>query len=734
MGASAAPVIPHNDMAVLWGNWRVEGNCSIDEEGAVTVTEDAVAEDVCKVFAVASAPNYGDYAPTEPIASITIKAPGIFGTIAPPVYAGDLTVRGYPLAVSMDPSLTPAVEGVVWTYRATAKRGGDVHQPTEEICSVDENTGVVTPGETAALGDTCEIAAVPAIDGYAERAVTDAAEIRVLPVKETFVSLTWDNFPTQGAVGADISLSGNQPVAEPATGTTYAISVVSGDCTYTGTTLAFTDTTECVVKVVASNDDIISLEGIFRITPVAGTIAVTNLGSYTGVKVGVTVNAPAITPAGLGAAYATATGSTGCTVDAATGAVTGTGAGSNNCLIDVTLSKDAYNDLVRTYTISVGKGSQSAPPTNVNPYGSSPSVALDGTALGIETALASGQGDLIYSVHSSDGSKCGVDSATGAVTAKVAGVGGTCRIQAKYAGNANYRASDLATIDTVAIGQGSWGNVAWTGYSPATATVGGTSPTLQSPTSTPEADGWTYSTTAAGTVCTVNTSTGALTLNGVGNCPVKAVPAKTGYATHNGVTATVAISKGTQSAPPTNGNPYGTSPTLAVGASALNIANDLAAGEGALQYAVHSSDTSYCTVNAGSGAVEALAAGSGNDCRIQAKYIGNANYLESGVSTIATIGITAGTIQVSDWGSYTGVVVGAATNAPAITGTPATVSAAYAEGSGSTGCTVTAAGAVTGSATGTGNCKVTVTLSATGYNELDHTPIPSMWGRVLLPL
>ena len=727
MGAGMAPQIPHNgnpvddnDVAVSWGSWRVEGNCSVSDEGVVTAGEETAPGDVCKVFAVASAPNYEDYIPTDAIGTITVLEPAIFGTITPPTYAGDLTVRGFPVEISVEPSLTPSVEGVGWSYRAVAKRDTSVHQPTGEICSVDANSGVVTPGEKAALGDTCEIVAVPAIDGYAERAVTDAAEIRVLPVKETFASLTWANFPTEAAVGVDISLSGNQPTADPATGTTYAISVVSGDCTYSGTTLAFTDTTECVVKVVAGHDDIVSITEMFRITPVAGTIAVNNLGSYTGVKVGVTVSAPNITPAGLGTAYTTATGSTGCTVDAATGAVTGIGAGTDNCLIDVTLSKDAYNDLVRTYTISVGKGSQSTPLTNVNPYGSSPAVALDGTALGIETALASGQGDLVYSVHSSDGTKCSVDSATGAVTAKVAGVGGTCRIQAKYAGNANYRASDLATIDTVAIGQGSWGNVAWTGYSPATATVGGTSPTLQSPTSTPEADGWTYSTTAAGTVCTVNTSTGVLTLNGVGNCPVKAVPAKTGYATHNGVTATVAISKGTQSAPPTNGNPYGNSPTLAVGASALNITNALAAGEGAIQYAVHSSDTSYCTVNATSGAVEALAAGSGNDCRIQAKYIGNANYLESAVSTIATIGITAGTIVVSDWGSYTGVVVGAATNAPTITGTPATT-AAYAEGQGSTGCTVTAVGAVTGSATGTGNCKVTVTLSATGYDNLEHT-------------
>ena len=728
MGANIAPQIPHNGnavddnaVAVTWGNWRVEGSCAISDEGVITTGEGTNVGDVCKVLATASAPNYGDYVPAGPIASLTVVEPAIFGTITPPAYAGDLIVRGYPVAVNGEPSLDPTVEGVGWTYRAVAKRNGSVHEPAEEICSVDAGTGVVTPGEKAALGDTCEIIAVPAIDGYAERAVTDAAEIRVLTVKDTFVSLTWANFPTQAAVGADISLSGNQPTADPSTGTTYAISVVSGDCAYSGTTLSFSDTTECVVKVVADNTNYISIERNFRVTPSAGTIAVTNLGSYTGVVVGVTVDAPAITPAGLGAAYALATGSTGCTVDPATGAVTGTGAGSNNCLIDVTLSKDAYNDLVRRYTISVGKGSQSAPPTNSNPYGTSPAVALDGTALGIETAPASGQGDLVYSVHSDDTAKCAVDSSTGAVTAKVAGVGGTCRIQAKYAGDANYLASELATVDTVTVEEGVWGNVAWSGYSPATGTVGGTSPTLQPPTSTPEADGWVYSTTAAGTVCTVNTSTGVLTFNGVGSCPVLAVPSKTGYATHNGVSASVTIGKGTQSAPPTNGNPYGSNPTLTVGAEALGITNALSTGEGALQYAVHSSDTSYCTVGATSGAVEALPAGAGNDCRIQAKYIGNANYLESGVSTIATIGITNGTIVVSDWGSYTGVVVGAATNAPAITGTPATVSAAYAEGQGSSGCSVTAVGAVTGSAAGTGNCKVTVTLSATGYNNLSHT-------------
>ena len=644
LGGSAAPVIPaasqdDNSIAVTWGSWRVVGVdvdggdapqnedvCTVSAEGVVLADGTAATPgDTCTVWAVASADNYNDSAEME-LGTLTVMASEDL-TLTAPTYTDYLVVRGYAISAATAPSAAEVSE-LEWTYHAEGKRGG---APTENICSVDENDGTVTPGADAQRGDTCEIVARTQSPGY-NPAETAAVE---LTLHDTFVGISWSAFPTEAAVGTDVDLSGNAPVTIPAVnGTTFIIQRVSGVCSYEvdTDTLHFFDLTECVVRVVAFNLDALYLskEEYFRVTPDKGTIAVTeaSLAQYSGVRVGGgAVSAPglgAVTTAGVTATYALADDSTGCTVTGS-GAVTGTVNGSGNCKVVMTLSKHAYNSREYTYTISVGKGR--------------------------------------------------------------------------------------------------WGSVAWSGYTGSnTAAYGTAAPSRVNPTSTPAADSWTYSTTSS-SVCTVSSGTGALTIVGVGACVVKAKPAKTYYQNHNGVTVTVTVNKGSQRGPVSWNNPYGSSPSVAVGASALTISGSAPSGQGAINYKVKSGSTSYCSVSATTGAVTAKVAGANQNCVIRAWHVGNTNYNASPEVDIATIAINEGTLGSVSWGSFTGnLKVGAGQKTPSLTSLAgATVRYALKAGS-AANCHLrsSSTGAVEAKAVASPaskSCTIVATVSRTGYTD-----------------
>ena len=725
-GGSLAPTLPNpsaddNSVAVTWENWRVDGDlCPVD---ATTGVVSAGAEEaVCTIFATAVAPNYDSL--ELKVADLTVAATGSLGVIIPPVYNGKLTLRAYPIAVVEEPTAESG-KNITWRYSAA-----------EGICTVDAQSGTVTLGEGAVIGDICRITVTASASGY-----TSDSTILELPVHDTFVSLDWPTFLNGGGVGATIDLSGaNGPISEPVEAD-YAISVASGNCTYNSTadTLVFADTDPCVLSVTASKANYIDLTATFSVTADLGSITVAGWGTYNAVKVGAATDAPAIgatTPTGVTKSYDTGSDSPGCTVTSA-GAVTGTGAGTNNCQVVLTVSKDYYNDVEHTYTLSVGKGSQGAPPTDHNPYGVNPVLAF-GATLGITTALPDGEGAPVYSIHSGDTANCSVAN-SGTVTPTAAGVGSNCRIRAKYAGNANYLESSVSTIATIGIvkaaNPGSSGTLDL--YADNVAIGAPISRTGNLPSGGTGAwefrirDSATYSGSSSSTACSISGGSVSGTGGSVGStCHVFA--RWSGSATvlpsdWFGISGTAGITviKGSQSAPVTNGNPYGSSPTLAVGAAAKSITNALAVGQGTLVYSVHTSDTTYCSVDSGTGAVTASAAGADEDCRIQAKYRSTADYNDSGVATIATIGITKGTLTVN-WRSYAALVVGSSVSAPTITATNAsgnevTVSPTYSDGTNTSNCTVTAStGAVQGDSVGN-SCQVDVTVTAAGYNDEEHT-------------
>ena len=215
----------------------------------------------------------------------------------------------------------------------------------------------------------------------------------------------------------------------------------------------------------------------------------------------------------------------------------------SNCSVTVTSTLTGYAVKANLFSVTgVTKGTQSAP-TAWNAYAAN--LAVGAAAISASTTGApTGEGALRYRVLPADSNYCTV-TAAGQVTARAhADIPQDCEVQAEFRGNANYRASGYATIDTVRIVAGTIVGAAWAGYGSGgtanQATVGtDTTLTPNAPTATTAGVTWTYSTTSANTICTV-ASDGILTVQGAGNCVVKAVPSKTGYA-HAGVSQTVVI-------------------------------------------------------------------------------------------------------------------------------------------------------------------------------------------------
>ena len=144
----------------------------------------------------------------------------------------------------------------------------------------------------------------------------------------------------------------------------------------------------------------------------------------------------------------------------------------------------------------VGETLQARPPTNV--------------PNGVAIRYASG-----------DTSICTVDPATGAATLKAAG---TCRVTATSAATNTYAAKSTAiSIESRAKDEPA---LAWFSYAPQTATVGGEAPQLATRPDDSRVGSLRYSARPSGT-CTVDASSGALTIIAPGTCTVTVTSAST---------------------------------------------------------------------------------------------------------------------------------------------------------------------------------------------------------------
>ena len=700
VGGELSPLLPDeslddNDVAVAWGGWEVIGDdvdgsgsgdarvCTIDDEGVSRADGSAASVgDTCTISAVASAPNYADA--REEIFTLTLveeEAIDDNRTLKAPVY-GDFTLRGYPIDFVSAPTIIPAVPDteIVWTYRAQGKRGTDL---LEGICSVDEN-GRVTPEADAQIGDTCEIVASAGADGF----FPADAPVVTLTLKETFISLAWDDFPTEGTVGVDIDLNNNQPSSVPAADT-YTIAPLSEDCTYNSgsKTLSFIDTNPCTIQVTASKTNHADMVGTWSLTPSVGTLAAINWGSFSGtLEVGGNSATPtAVSGAGtMGATitYALKAGSeTNCElVNDTTGAVRAkevTTSPTKTCTIIGTASRTGYTSITSSdISIDLSIGTLAA--INWGSFSGTlevgGSTATPGAPTGAGTTGAKAAG-ISYALKSGSEANCElISAATGEVRAKE--VATTPTKTCTIVGTASRTGHTSKTGDiSIDLSVGTLAAINWGSFS-GTLEVGGNTATPGAPTGAgttgAKAAGISYALKSGSEAnCElISAATGEVRAKEVATSPTKTctivgTASRMGYASKTG-DISIDLSIGTLAA--INWGSF--SGTLEVGGNTATPGAPTGAGTtgakaAGISYALKSGSEANCElVSAATGEVRAkeVATTPTKTCTI----VGTASRMGHTSKTgDISIDLSVGTLAAINWGSFSGTLeVGGNTATP----------------------------------------------------------------------
>ena len=513
------------------------------------------------------------------------------------------------------------------------------------VCTVGSATGTVSPVTTG----TCTVQA-----RRAEGANFDPSDwVQMLSLTVgpgTFTALARGGIPSAGTVGVPVDLASQQPVSTPAADS-YTITVTSGDCAYTGTTLSFTGTTECVLSVTAIKTDYTAKTETFRITVGAGALGSISWGSFTGtLVVGGDSKAPSEpTGAGVGGttnvSYALKSGSeANCDLtNANTGEVTAKAVsltGSPICTIVGTASRDGYTPTTEDISIALSEGTMG----DLTAPAYAASLAVMGTVS--VTTQPSGEPDgagWSYTVAgersgSAQSGICTIDAGTGAVSATgTADAGDVCIVTAT-ASATGYTDKAAPTVSLTVSAQEAL-TITWTGYTPSSLTwaAGGVTAPSITTVAVEDSDGTAVESgisktfaLGSGTTnnsCTVLSTSGALAIAGAGTCEVVLTVAdndpnnEESYAT-NTETTTVTIGKGAQTIT-VPANPYGASPTLNVGGGDLSVENSPTGGETSLALEYQSLDENICTVNSSSGIISPVTTGT---CTIQVRRVGGTNF------------------------------------------------------------------------------------------------------------
>jgi len=626
----------------------------------------------------------------------------IFDTAATPVSLGlasTLNFGDYQDAVTTGGSGAGAVSYAVAT-------GTD-------FCIVDATTGIITPVKAG----ICTIKATKAGTATLLPAVSNAVTVTVvkgtqdpLAVTLSSATATYPTTVTASVPAAGVTNGGN------GTGVVSFVSTTPTICTVNTATGVITPIIAGTCKVTATRAGtdyflpITSAEATVTIAKATQPLAVTI--SPASAIIGMTDGANALTtvtlsvPASGGAGGGNGTGAvtfsstgTGCSVNATSGLVSPLIAGATCTVSAIRAGDGAYLDKTssNSVVVTVRKAQATltlAPtvPTVSTPYGTTVQLGTTGASTGA----------LTYA--SANTSICTV-SAAGIVTPVTVG---SCVITATRAGDATY-APSISNQITITVVKASQSAIA------ITAPAAGVSVALTSaaPTVTVPASGVnagsgtgarTYATSTP-TVCTINESTGALTLLSAGACKfsvTKAADANYNSATSPEVTLTV--TKGVQGAFVATATPTSIQfhQTSTVSVPASGTANG-GKGTGLVSYAVDQTTTSICSVNASTGLVTPLTVGT---CKVLATRAEDANYTavtSAAVSIVITKGAqSALTLSASTLG---------AVNVPAATVTMSVPLTGTGSGSG--------LGAVTYSVTGTG-CSInanTGALTATGFPD-----------------
>ena len=496
---------------------------------------------------------------------------------------------------------------------------------TPSICTVDSDTGRVTAGSS---DGTCTIRLTLSRDTYTDQNRDYTFQVGTLTMGELRPPIYSIDNPAANTPYTPIP-----PLGAPA-GSTVEYQVVEGSngsfpgdawsTSTSGTACQIDSSTGVLTFLESATDKDCRVRAIVRHTDYhdgttpntslathpdtqTKTILISSAGSYpSAIRMGENpVNAPTlrgVEPASVlfRSVYTLEPGSSGCTVTY-DGTVTPTST-SGVCQVKLTLTAGRrYGYWEHTYSMLILGA------TEIGAYWGDYGKVLVGRTVAAPTLTGLAPSDATVNSYTSQTPLiCSVDSDTGAV---IGVAQGDCivRLNLSAGGFTDKNHDYQFRVEPVS----TWTSVTWAGYDSLSLTYGDSAPVLQSPSSAPAADSWSYSTTTP-SVCNVDEASGALTINTAGTCSVMATPFKEDHDTDAGVTVSISIARQSQNAPVVGdwtGTPYGASPAVNAGEH-LDIGATAPAG---VEYDV----TNTCTINATTGRVMGVRVGS---CQVRARY------------------------------------------------------------------------------------------------------------------
>lgn len=465
-------------------------------------------------------------------------------------------------------------------------------------------------------------------------------------------TVTWTPTTSLSATASPYSL----PIGQTATTTgngaiTYSVllsATNTAGCIVNPTTgaLIYSSTGVCTVSAVAAststNAQSAAVNVQFTVNAATPSITWTPVQSLLTTQSPYTPAAGAVSSSGGAISYAVSgSGNTsGCSIDGATGVLTFTGAGA--CTVVVTSASTAtYGALNSNFSFTVSATPQTmtwAPTTNVLTLPSSFSFTA---------ASSSGSTGITYTVLDAGVTGCTIATNTSPTISGITSAG-NCQVKATAAATSSYLA--VSQVQTFVIGLSAQG-VAWT---PAVTALSATASPYSLPAgSTPTDLGSvpiTFSVTSfTATTCTVNSSTGAITFTGAGNCVITASAAQTAIYAAASTSVTFTSTLATQViawAPTTALLMTSSTATPSVLASVTTPASN----GGAITYAVTNAGTTGCTVNSSTGVISYTAVGS---CVVTATAAATSTYAAVSIAVTFTISLASQTITWSPTTTFT---------------------------------------------------------------------------------
>ena len=445
--------------------------------------------------------------------------------------------------------LTPVGPSTAVTYSASPST----------VCTVDSSTGALT---IVGAGDCVITATAEATDNYNQATATFTVTVSA---QTREVTLTAPTYTAPGSLKVGVRITSMSPSGGSgisgysASGLPSGLSINSSTGVISGTPSAANSSTANATVTVSDTSRNTATVSITFPAVARGDQTLSGF-RYSASSATIGSSAPTVTaPSGArGAVSYSASPSSVCTVNSSSGALTLIGAGT--CRITATAASTSnYNRATAAYTVTVSEPSVRdtlTAPTYTPPRS---------LKVGVRITSMSPSGGSGIDGYSASGLPSGlsINSSTGVIS-------GTPRAANSSTANATVTVSDTASntatvsISFPAVARGDQ-TLSGFRYSASSATIGSSAPTVTAPSGARGAVSYSASPSS---VCTVNSSSGALTLIGAGTCRITATAANTSNYNRDTATYTVTV----QAAPVSNDEPgltvSRTGLTLAEGASA----------------------------------------------------------------------------------------------------------------------------------------------------------------------